>query len=335
MRNIGNSLKIIDCIRRFADNVPDTVWYSANFKSGYKNLAGRWFFSTLRGMERRFSTQAFYSILKPFFYLRAAVNCAFRKRACSSRRPDFLRVPAPARAERQLRTNDYLNRILEFFPDRLADEKWIQNCRAEGLEYLQSTCRNKCPTILAVSHFGPFFLSRFWLRAHGIPAAALLGGESEERGSLMRLKDRFSPFNDVPIFFYSDQLRAAEEFLAAGNPLIVAIDAPVSKRVNVPFCDDWTFEMAAGAVRLALRTGAELIPCSIIDEGRWRFTIRFGEPVPRELLLSKNDWPAAGKHLMGQMIPIFRRWPEQCRPDLIRCLKHSHERRPSRELACR
>jgi hypothetical protein len=299
------------------------VSFSETFKKGYKDLVGRWLFSTWRRAERRFSPQALYSILKPFFLARATVNCVFRKRAYAEPRPDFLPVREPARAERQQRLNDYLNHILEFFPDHLSDEKWIQNCRVEGLEHLQSARRNKRPTVLAFSHFGPFFLLRFWLRAHGIPAATLLGGESGGRGPLKRLKDRFSPFSEVPIALYSDQLRAANEFIAAGNPLLVPIDAPAPKRIDVPFCEGWTFQMAAGAVRLAMRHNAELIPCSIIDEGRWHFCIKVGEPAPQELLSQKNDWLPATKHLVDQMLPVFRAWPEQCRPDLIRCLKQN------------
>ena len=231
--------------------------------------------------------------------------------------------------------NDYMNQVLEFFPDRLSGEKWAQNCRAEGLERLQSGLCNKRPTVIAFCHFGPYELIRLWLRAKGIPAATLRAGKAESRRFLMRLKDTFSPFPEVPIAVYGDQLRAIDESIAAGNPLLVAIDAPANKQIDVPFCEGWAFQMAAGAVRLARHYNADLLPCSIIDEGRWRFCIRLGEPVPRELLLSKNDWKPAGKRLMDQMIPIFRTRPEQCRPDLIRCLKLSHEHCPSRELAFR
>ncbi|HTR42454.1 MAG TPA: hypothetical protein VMH87_12640 [Pseudomonadales bacterium] len=219
--------------------------------------------------------------------------------------------------------NDYLNRILEFLPDRLPEDKWAQNCRVEGLEYLQTAYQKKRPVVLACCHFGAFELSRFWLRAKGVPAAALRAGKAEFRGPLMRLKDKFSPFPEVQIAFYGDQIRAIDEFMAAGNLLIVAIDSPVQKQIDVPFCEGWTFQIAAGAVRLAARHNADLIPLSVIDEGHWKFTIKVGELVPRELLSSKNDWPLAGKHLIDQMIPVFRTWPEQCRPDLIRCLKQT------------
>jgi len=301
------------------------VSYAETFKKEYKDLIGRCFFSTWRKLERGLPPRALFSLSKPFFFSRAVANCAFRKRAYATPRPDFLRVPDPARTELRQRMSDYLNHVLEFFPDRLSGEKWIQNCRVEGLEHFQSAARKKRPAILAFSHFGPFFLLRFWLRAHGIPAATLLGGDPEGRGPLMRLKDTFSPFPGVPIAFYSDQLRAADEFIAGGNPLLIPIDAPGHKQIIVPFSTGWTFQMAAGAVRLAIRHHAALIPCTIVDEGRWHFSIKLGEPVPQELLLSKNDWLPAGKHLKDQMVPIFRARPEQCRPDFIRCLKQNAE----------
>jgi hypothetical protein len=306
-----------------------------DFKIGYKDLVGRWGVFMWRQAERRLSPQAFYSILKPLFFLRAAFNCALRKRGYATLRPDFLRVSRPARAARRQRMNDYMNRVLNSIPDRLSEEKWLQNCRVEGLEHLQLARRNKRPVILATCHFGAFEMNKYWLRAKGILVATLFGGESKSRTPLTQLKDTFNLFHETPIAFYGDQLRAADEFIAAGNPLLVMIDVPVQKQIFVPFCDGWTFQMAAGAVRLAVRHSAELIPCTVVDQGRWRFLIKLGEPVPQELLLSKNDWQAAGKHLMDQLMPVFRTWPEQCRPDLIRCLKLSHEHSPSRELAYR
>ena len=36
-------------------------------------------------------------------------------------------------------------------------------------------------------------------------------------------------------------------------PLLVAIDAGAVKRVDLPVGEGWTFQMAAGAVRLAIR----------------------------------------------------------------------------------
>ena len=123
--------------------------------------------------------------------------------------------------------------------------------------------------------------------------------------------------------FYQDQLREMIAFVAAGNPLLIPIDAPTGKQMIIPFCDGWNFHMATGAVRLAIRQQAELIPCAIIDEGGWYFCIKFGRPVPGEFLSAETDWSRAGKYLLDEMIPVFQAHPEQCRPDLTRCLKQN------------
>ena len=297
--------------------------FSDNFKSEYKDLAGCLFYSTLRRGEQELSRETLYSVLKPFFYARATLNCAFRKCGYSTPRPEFLRVQKPARAERRLRANAYLNHLVDFFQDRLTDERWSQNCRVEGLDYLQSARGAGRPVILAFCHFGPFLLLRSILRAKGVPAAMLGSGEKPAPSRLRRLLDRRALLQEVPLRFYTGRLREADDFLAAGNVLCMPIDAPVSKHISVPFCESWTFEIATGAVRLAVRHGADLIPCAVIDGGRWRFTVKLGEPVPRQFLSGKGDWFAAGKHLVDQLIPIFRAWPEQCRPDMIRCLKQN------------
>ena len=43
------------------------------------------------------------------------------------------------------------------------------------------------------------------------------------------------------------------------------------------------------AIRLAIRHEAELIPCSIIEDGPWRFRIEIDEATPREFLRSESD----------------------------------------------
>jgi lauroyl/myristoyl acyltransferase len=297
------------------------VSFSEDFKSGYKDLTGRWFFSALRQGEHQLSREGFYSILKSFFFLRAGVNCAFRKCRYATPRPEFLRLAHPARAERQQRMNDYLNNILDFFPERLTGEKWKGYCRIEGLEHLQSARNQGRSAILAVCHFGPFMSARCLLRSYGIPVAALIGKMPGGRSPLERAQDKLAPFPEVPLRFYGDQLREADEFLAGGNVLVMPIDGPTGKQIDVPFCEGWTFRMATGAIRFAIRNNADLIPLCIVDEGGWRFSVKLSEPVPREFLSGKEDWVRAGKHLIDEMLPVFRAHPEQCRPDFTQCLK--------------
>lgn len=297
--------------------------FSEDFKSGYKDLVGCCFFSILRRAERRLSPQAVYSVLQPFFFIRATMNCAFRARGYATDRPDFLRVSDPARVEREQRMNNYSCHILEFFQDRLAGESWMSRCRIDGLEHLQAARCEGRPAVLAVCHFGPFYLAKYWLRAKGFAAAGLWGSKSEESSRLSRLKEKISLFPEIPLVFHNDQLRAADEFLAAGNTILVPIDGPLGKQIDVPFCDGWTFQMAAGAIRFAIRHQAALMPCFIVDEGGWRFSIRLGQPVPMELLAIRDDWLAAASFLVNEMMFVLRAHPEQCRPDFIRCLKRN------------
>jgi lauroyl/myristoyl acyltransferase len=291
-----------------------------------KDAVGCVFFHLIRRLERVLSPRRYYSLLQPFFGVRAVFNTILKKPGFAEPRPDFLRVTAAAQAARRERLGDYLNHIIEFFPERLAGEKWLSRCRFEGLERLQRARQNGRPVVLAFCHFGPYYLLRFWLRAAGIPAATLVRGKSGERLRVMRLKDRLSPFPEIFTAFYQDQLRELAEFIAAGNVLLVSIDAPAGRQLNLPVCEGWTFQMATGAIRLASRHQAELLPCSIIDEGCWRFCLHIGQPIPRELLApdsltSEAGWSRAGKYLLDELTPSLRSRPEQCRLDFIRRLK--------------
>src|SRR5215469_8199843 len=119
--------------------------FSEDLKIGYKEVVCRLFFPVMRRGESQLSPQALYSFLKPFFFARAAVNCAFKKNKYITPRPEFLLVANAAQEERRQRMNDYLNHILEFFPERLTDKKWARNYSVEGLEHWRSARRDGRP----------------------------------------------------------------------------------------------------------------------------------------------------------------------------------------------
>jgi len=290
-----------------------------------KDAAGCAFFYLIRGLERVLAPHRYYSLLQPLFGARAMFNTILKKPGFAEPRPEFLQVTAAARVGRRQRTRDYLNHILEFFPERLGKEKWLDQCRFEGLERLHQARQTGRPVILAFCHFGPYYLLRFWLRAAGIPAATLVRGRSVERMRVMRLKDRLSPFPEISTAFYQDQLRELSEFIAAGNVLLVSIDAPAGRQMDLSFSEGWKLQMATGAMRLARRHQAELLSCAIIDEGSWHFCIRIGQPMPREFLVEESrapddGWSGAGKYLLAELMPDLRTNPEQCRLDFIRRL---------------
>ena len=159
-------------------------------------------------------------------------------------------------------------------------------------------------------------LKRVARRFHPRP----VGAEAESRSWLRRRGDQLTPFPQVPTAFHSDQLRAANEFLAAGNSLLVAMDDGAGRQMRVPM-SGWTFRMATGVVRLAMRHRAEIIPCSIVDEGGWRFHVKLGRPVPTGCLAHEADLIRAGKHLLDELLPCFQNHPGQSSNQLLNCFQ--------------
>jgi lauroyl/myristoyl acyltransferase len=206
---------------------------------------------------------------------------------------------------------------LQSFPEQLPSAKWSGCCRIVGVEPLHKARCGIRPVVLAFCHFGAYDLLGFWLHASGFPVATLVGAASTSPSAFRRLKGRISHFAANPVMFFMDQLPQACEFLAAGDTLLIAIDSHSGKQMSVPFRDGWAFQMATGAIRLAMRYQAELIPCCIIDEGGWQFRVELGRPVPREYLTVGTDGLSAGKHLLEEMSVHFQACPEQCSPGLF------------------
>jgi hypothetical protein len=280
-------------------------------------------FRIIRMLECKLSVQNLYRFLLPFAFVRALVNTAFKNCRPCVPLPECLEAAWSAPLNRRQRMNGYLNDLVDYFPDRLAKPKWQERCRSTGLEYVQQARQNGRPIVLVFVHFGAFGLIRTWLRSVGIPAAAFVGGRSENRRKIKRHLDKYFPDPDIPTTFCPDQLREMVAFLGAGNPLCIAMDVGKSddKKIEVPFCDGWNFQMNTGAVRLASRQQAALVPATLIDEGGWHFRLELGRPVPEEFLADETGWPRAGKFLLDEMMPHWLAHPEQCKSDFILCLK--------------
>ena len=224
-------------------------------KIGFKDLTELAFFPVFRGAERVLPPGVFYSLLRPYHRARAAANMRFRKTGTV---PDFLRALQDRGTMTEQRASFYLNQILDCFPERLAQAKWQRRCPIEGIEHLQAAQKNRRPVILAFCHFGPYYLLRPWLRAAGFPAIVLMAGKTAERTRMRRFMDRFVPWPEVPPTIYQDHWHDVAGHLKAGHPLLVAVDVPRGKQIELPFSEGWTFNMASGAVRLAQGHDAEL-----------------------------------------------------------------------------
>jgi hypothetical protein len=267
--------------------------------------------SFYRGLERRLSHQSFHGFARAVMWSRAFLNNIFKK-ARPVPMPDFLRTQKPFAMRVRQRSEIYLDDVLLNFPDRLASPKWQANCQITGLEHLRAARENKRPVVLGFFHFGSFPVFHCWLRSLGYPIVGLVGGRASMRTRLALQQDRRLPFPEIPLAIYPKQLRELAELFHAGNPIYIAIDAPTGKQLDVPFCEGWDIRMATGALRFASRHEADLLPCAITSEGNWRYQITIGRPVPRELLADENHAVQACKHLVDELMPVFKARPEQC-----------------------
>jgi len=274
-------------------------------------------FKFIRLLERICRPDTLYRLLLPLAVLRAA----FKKSTAPQRLPAPVGrgMVAPGNAKSQAGYRQ--NAVLTFFPDRLRNPAWLSRCSFSGIDRLQDCQRRGQPVILATAHFGPVFLLSRWLQAAGIRSATLVSGRTDERSYLNRLKDRATLFPEIPRVFFPHQLRELTKFLAAGNVLVIAIDSPRGNQIKVPLDARHHFRLATGPIRLAARHGARLFPCTILDEGRWRFRFELGHPVPAEFLSDPSDLASAGNFLASELLPCFAAQPEQCSKMVLACFE--------------
>ena len=225
--------------------------------------------------------------------------------------PEALR-PAVAFPQRRLRF--HLARFLSYFPDRLAASRWLGRCRFEGwCDWMND---GATPVVFATLHFGAYLTLPYWLRACGVRASTLVGEPVQARSSLKRRRYALTPLPQLPVVFSFEEVRSARRHLAAGNSLVVMMDAARGRRARVPFADRF-FNAATGAERFAASARARLVPCLIAETAPWRFTIFFGAPVPDEFL---HDGRATA-HCVDEFLKVIACHPEQCGSEVLRCIQ--------------
>ena len=210
----------------------------------------------------------------------------------------------------------YHAQLVYVWPDRLCTQRWRKRCRLEGRVDLVKSWDADRPMILASVHVGPSEIMNYWLRAHGIVITTVRAAWAESLDRLARHQHALSPPADVPVFLPVKEMPRVRHFLRPGERLLVMVDVDRGKQIHVPF-ENNSFRMATGAIRLAILTGAELIPCVIVETGTWKFIIHFGTPVPRSYLDNSPDMKAIGTHLLSEFVKVIVRYPEQCKPRFL------------------
>ena len=229
----------------------------------------------------------------------------------------------------------YHSQLFYIWPDRLCERRWLSRCRLEGESNLNSLHEGNRGVVLASLHFGPFEIMPYWLRAYGIVTTSVRTRPPDSLKSLTSYQYSLSPPADVPVFLYAEDLTPLPRFshlrkiLGPGRRLLVLVDPVRGLQEDVPFFEDRTFRMSAGAIWLASMAEADLVPCSIVETSTWKFTIHIGTPVPRHYLGRSPDMQAIGTHLLTEFSKVVSRYPEQCKMRLSRAMWPLTENRDS------
>lgn len=273
-------------------------------------------FKSLRGLERVLPPTALRWALWPWIAVWVLLGWSQWK----AFQPRWNRIPPSIRKcdlgllcflRRRLRIA--LARFLTFWPDRLGAPRWQKRIRYEGMTHLQAALESGSPAVLATLHFSTLFLLRYLLRARQVAASVLVEEQRSQRSRLQKMKDALMASPGLPAVFTLQDLREARRFLTPGHCLIVAVDMGRGKQMLVP-TPHGTMRLATGAMRLAQAAGAWLIPCLVEEEAGWRYAVHFGKPVPPK---SELGIEGAGRHLVGEFLPILSRQPTLWGQNLI------------------
>ncbi len=233
------------------------------------------------------------------------------------------------------RTQLQLTKSLALWPDRLQTARWQSPCQYTGIEQLERACARGRPVILAVLHFGPLRVLHYCLRARGLPVAAVVADRLDHRSGfrayLNSLSDHASGLAGVPHSLDYSEISRVWAFLRPQRLLLIAVDSDRGRQVRVQG-EDFSFRMATGAIRLAARAKAIVVPCLIRATRPLGVQIHFGNPVPDAWVADKCRHASACSHLLHEFLPVLHAEPEQCSPELLYCFS-SRTLNPNRAVA--
>ncbi len=184
--------------------------------------------------------------------------------------------------------------------DRLRRASWVKRIKIQGFCPDTLPEWGKKPVIVTFLHSAGYTLLRSTLRARGIPAVTQVMAVPEYfwyHPEIYEAGDRMYRLTGVPHFFTGpNAVREAVRWLVPGHVLIMALDGGAMEKRLAYDVEGRGLYLNNGAVRLAQKTGAMVVPATVHRTGRCAYEIHFGSPVP-ENLLQEADAEAAMTHL--------------------------------------
>jgi KDO2-lipid IV(A) lauroyltransferase len=177
----------------------------------------------------------------------------------------------------------------------------------EGLHHLQKALAEGRGAVLASAHFGN---PEIVVQALALGIRVLVLVEPLEPPQFLRLTQRLrSAHGHTYLPANLSGIKEALRYLRNGGTVAVMIDRDIQRRgVPMPLCGQ-PAAMPVGAVGLALRTGADLIPCFVHREQGFRYHAYMGPPLS---LLHTGD---EQKDLLVNSVNLLALFEEHLRTD--------------------
>ena len=199
--------------------------------------------------------------------------------------------------------------------ERLSEPGWRRRLRVVGRANLDAAVAGGRPVVMVTMHYGVLWSMLRWLRASGIPLAAMsLTQPDPVRDAIDTLADEANGLAGVPRQFgvTRDALREAHEFLGVpGRALAIVFDGGIGARPLTLQRDGVTATVRLGAFRIAQAAGASVLPCLMRARTRMGCAIHFGRPVPDAWIADRQRHADAAAHVFDELWPIARQCPEQ------------------------
>jgi lauroyl/myristoyl acyltransferase len=306
------------------------------FGKGYTEWFGG---MLLRLTERLIPIPALRLVLWPVAALMSAADLAPHRnttrlfeRLPPSRRPGLTKPRWLLRLWKR-RIPLHMTKVFRFWPDRLRDNRWQQQCRFEGWSRLESSLAESRSVILATLHYGCLTELYHLLRARQLKVAALTTRRAEQRSAFRKrlnsLGDQANGLSGIPWTFELRQLRQAQTFLnEGGRLLLVALDGSPGTRAVVVENGDFQVLLATGAFHLAANTNAAVLPCLMRITGNLTTTIYFGTPVPSNALADRSRHQIAAEHIFSELAPLIAENPELCGNPVLKAMQTPVKNQP-------
>ncbi|HYI23357.1 MAG TPA: hypothetical protein VEX62_12080 [Candidatus Limnocylindrales bacterium] len=280
-----------------------------------KELLGLAFYLACRAVASIFPPGMAYFLLWPYAALRGLRPAgaethlpASRLPAPSGERPSYLR-----RWRFQSRIHQRWLPLL--WTDRWKESRWSSRFSADGAERLDDIARQR-PIVVMTLHTGGMIVLGGWLAQRGLGIGSVIVDRRVwARTQRMRSNSRWaSRMGDSAAFLRGDA-RSMIRYLTPGRCLLLPADHERGHFVDGMWSGG-RLRLSSGGFRIARLAEATVVPIIVTDDGRWRYKIHVGEPVPQELITAGDD-EAAATHVAKQLMPIAATRPSEAAITLV------------------